>query len=193
VGQSLTLREWERLRYEDPERILVGLRRLAADHHLGDLPYKVASLRSRELREYGENRQCALFCQGLRQAKGIKMEYAQLERADYDFVGRFEKDGFLNYFPIQMKEVVPEGLNSESSLQVELDKLTKYADSTELVIAVHINRVTTVHLSKLVIPTANIGALWLFGANDLSQSTWTIIGDLMRPGAAGYEFAYPQA
>lgn len=188
----MKVREWEMLQFIDPEQVLAGFRAFATTYPLHELPYKVASLRIRDLRQFGESRQCALFCHGLSQVLGQKVSYAQSERADYDFVARFPKDGMLHYWPIQMKELVPEELDPHANLQAELNKLEKYVDSTDLVVAVHINRVATIHLSELVMPRASIGALWFFGANDLTQNTWTIVGNLLRPGARSCEFTHPQ-
>ncbi|STQ89486.1 hypothetical protein [Iodobacter fluviatilis] len=187
----MIVREWEKLQFIDPERALIALRKFATTQSLYELPYEIASLRKRELRPFGESRQCALFCQGLSHIMGRKVVYAQYEHADYDFVARFEKDEVLHYAPIQMKELVPEELNPHANLQSELNKLEKYADSKDLVIAIHINRAATVHLSKLVMPRTSLGALWFFGANDQTQNTWTIIGNLLRPGASSSEFTHP--
>ncbi|MES2949117.1 MAG: hypothetical protein V4858_11305 [Pseudomonadota bacterium] len=188
----MKVREWEKLQFIDPTRALVGLRNFASTEAFSDLPYEVASLRKRELRQFEESRQCALFCQGLSQVTGRKVTYAQSERADYDFIARFPKDGVLHYAPIQMKELVPEEVNPYANLQDELKKLAKYTDSQDLVVAVHVNRVTTIHLSQLILPQATIGALWFFGANDQTQNTWTIVGNLTRPGSRSCEFQYPQ-
>ena len=80
------LREWEKLEYFDPEKILKGLRDIAINLPLDTLPYEVASLRKRDLRSYGESRQCALFCYGMSKVLNTKVSYAHFENSDYDFV-----------------------------------------------------------------------------------------------------------
>jgi hypothetical protein len=92
-----------------------------------------------------------------------------------------------------LKEWVPDVLNPSATLQGELDKLSKYADSCDLVVAFHLNRNATVDPSELIFSNLVIGALWLYGATDAAQEKWRIIGNLMRPGARNYEFLHPVA
>ena len=49
-------REWLQYRYLDPERILTGLREIARTYPLHDLQYHSRTLRTRNLRKYGEGR-----------------------------------------------------------------------------------------------------------------------------------------
>lgn len=184
-------REWVKLDYLKPKKILIGLREIAKSNKLQEMDYKDASLRTRELRQYGENRQCALFCYGMSQALGINIKYAQFEKKDYDFVAFCEKGEEKYFIPIQMKELVPFEVNSKASLQSEINKLKKYSDSKDLVVAFHINRIINIVLSEICIPPLSIGAIWLFGAKDTSQNNWILIGNIMKPNVRWYEFAYP--
>lgn len=168
----------------------MGLRDIALNQSLNELPYKTASLRSRELREYGESRQCALFCYGISQVYGYDMKYAHYEKSDYDFVAVYEHDDILNYVTIQMKELVPDKLNPRADLEDELKKLAKYTDSEDLCVAIFINKATRIEFSELVIPELSIRELWFFGAQTPDQEDWWLIGNMLR-NPQMHSFKYP--
>src|SRR5690606_17177938 len=113
-------RNWARLPFYDPKGGMVALNKLSDEVAVWELPYNVASLRTNGLRRYREGRQCALFCYGVGQRLGIDVRYAESEEQDIDFVVRFERDGFLNFVPLQLKELVPEQVSNSASLQVEI-------------------------------------------------------------------------
>ena len=185
-------REWLKYEYLDPEKILVGLRSISTSYSLHQLRYEARALRTRELRKFGEGRQAALFCYGMGQAIGAKVSFALVERQDFDLVARFEVGGKTNFVPVQLKEWVPAFLPSPQSLQIELDKLAKYVDSKDLVVAFHLNREASVLFSELSFPKT-IGELWFFGAAENSQSRWFLIGNLLSNEALAHEFIYPEA
>ena len=184
-------REWHKLKFVSAKRLLVGLQDIATRCPLHELRYAASSLRTRELRQFGEGRQAALFCYGMGQAIGTTVDFAQNESKDYDIVARFVKDGKLNYVPVQLKEWVPEFLNSASTLQSELDKLEKYVDSHDLVVAFHLNREATVYLLDLRCPEGRVAEIWLYGALSQDQIQWVMIGNLLRRPATNYAFSYP--
>jgi len=186
-------REWLKLQYMDPELFLVGLREIALTMPLDELHYKVSSLRTHALRKAGESRQAALFAYGMGQVLGSPVAFAVYEAQDYDAVVKYAANGKVTYLPVQLKEWVPDFLNPSATLQDELDKLAKYTDSKDLAVAIHLNREATIHLSKLTLPHGSIGGLWFYGATDLTQMRWLLIGNLMIPGATAYEFHYPEA
>lgn len=185
-------REWLQFTYLDPRKILVGLSEIAETYPLNELTYHSRSLRTHALRSFGEGRQAALFCFGIGQALGIDVRFALVERQDFDFIARFEVDGEGQYVPVQLKEWVPAHLPNPQPLQVELDKLAKYADSEDLVVAFHLNRDERVVLSELTFPRT-IKELWFFGASERSQTHWVLMGNLLTEQARVYEFAYPEA
>jgi len=49
-------------------------------------------------------------------------------------------------------------------VQATVDALTKYVDSDELTVAIHLNRQTSFDPVQLVVPALNIAALWVFAA-----------------------------
>lgn len=186
-------REWTQYEYKDARKILVGLRELEQAVPLAGMDYKVASLRTHQLRSYLEGRQAALFCYGIGQILGTHVSFAQVEREDYDIVTRRVVGDELVYTAVQLKEWVPNRIKEESSLQKELDKLQKYVDAKELVVAFHLNRVARIEPKKLNFPVGAIGELWFFGAASADQHTWHLLGNLLSPNAHAHEFEYPVA
>lgn len=188
---STVPREWASLKYLNPTKLLLGFRDIAIQNPLHELPYEIASLRTHALRKYGEGRQAALFCYGMSQATGIETSFALSESRDHDIVVRFYANNKFNFVPVQLKEFVPNFLNGKVTLQKELDKLSKYADSSDLVVAFYLNRVSTINLSELIFPKEKISELWFFGATDPLQNEWTLIGNLLKDNALSYNFKYP--
>lgn len=186
-------REWTNYEYKDAKAILVGLRKIQLSLPLADFDYKVASLRTHQLRPYLEGRQAALFCYGMGRVLGTDVSFAQVEAEDYDIVTRRIVGNELIYTAVQLKEWVPNRIREQSSLQEELDKLKKYVDARELVVAFHMNRDVRVALQSLSLPVGLIGELWFFGAASPDQSTWHLFGNLLGPDARQYEFSYPAA
>jgi hypothetical protein len=183
-------REWLEYQYFDPETILVGLREIALTYPLHELDFHARTLRTRKLRKHGEGRQAALFCHGMSRVIGSKVSFAHVERDDFDIVAKYRENGQVNFVPVQLKEWAPDFLPSPQPLQVELDKLRKYADASDLAVAFHLNRETRVVLSELSYPR-NIGELWFYGCTEPSQNHWVIIGDLLKESVA-YGFVYPE-
>ena len=186
-------RSWPKLNYLDPERILVGLRDVALTYPLHKLRYEAATLRTHQLRPYGEGRQAALFCYGMSHVVGARVQYAQSEQEDFDVIARYQANNEVRYVPIQLKEWVPEDLNPSATLEMELAKLAKYGSSERLVVAFHLNRNTTIRFSELRLPSTKLGALWFYGAKEPSQQHWWLIGNLLKDGPVGHEFTYPDA
>jgi len=189
---STQVNEFSQLEYHDPKAILQRLRKIEQKYPLHELPYEVASLRTRSLKRFGESRQCALFCYGLGAVSNREIEYADFEAGDHDFVARYAEDGYINYVPIQMKEFVPEHVNPKAQLEQELTKLSKYSDSQNLVVAVHLNRTVQIKLQELHLPKLSIAELWFFGARTEDQSSWWLIGNFLKEWRA-YEFNYPES
>ena len=81
------------------------------------------------------------------QMVGAPVWFAQAEASDYDVIARYDRDNVTHYAPVQLKEFVPERVNATAELQAELNKIAKYTDSAELVVAFHFNRDATFHPS----------------------------------------------
>ena len=190
---ELRIREWEKLKFVDPEPILRGLREIAATQPLHELPYEVRSLRRRDLRPYHEGRQAALFCYGMSQVLRTPVVFAQAENSDYDVIARYVLGDTAHYVPVQLKELVPATLNPDADLQSELDKISKYVDSRDLVVAFHLNGDRRVEFWKLRMPTNTIGGLWFYGAKAPDQRNWLLIGDMLKEQNDAHEFQHPGA
>ena len=190
---DIRVRQWEKLNYLDSEAILRGLRTIQMTTSLKDLPYEVAALRRRDLRRYAEGRQAALFCYAMSLIDGSRVSFAQAEASDYDVVARYVRGDVGIFVPIQLKELVPEHVNPRAHLQRELDKISKYVDSSELVVAFHLNTTKRIEFSELRMPVGKVGELWFFGATSQDQVDWVLIGDMLRGTRYAFNFRYPGA
>lgn len=187
------LNAWKNLRFLDPERVLIGLHDIAKMYPLNSFPYEFSSLRRRDVRHFGEGRQAALFCFAMSKVVGVPVWFAQTEASDYDIVTRFRRNDVDHYAPVQLKELVPARVNAASSLQGELDKLSKYVDSADLIVAFHVNRDVRLEPSDLRLPRGAIAQLWLYAATAPDQSKWAAFGDLLGPSPGQFDFIYPSA
>lgn len=184
-------RELQSLPYIDPERLLVDLRRIEQELPLQTLRYAASSLRTHELKRFGEGRQAALFCYGMSKLIGLQVQFAQAETKDFDIIARYVVNDEVSYVPVQLKEWVPSTVNPQASLQGEIDKLAKYADSRDLVVAFYLNRRAHVKFSELRLPEGRLGELWFYWAADPFQSRWMLSGNMLDANASAYEFLYP--
>lgn len=183
---------WKSLAFLRPAVVLDRLRRIAISGVLSDLPEEVQTLRRRDLREFLEGRQAALFCYGASRALGVEVTFALFEEEDYDFIARYRLGEIEHYVPVQLKELVPIRLNKKADLQNLLDSISrKYPTSKDLVVVIHINRdITDLRPSELRLPDG-VGQLWLYGACDRMQQKWLIVGDLLQNPNLVREFHYP--
>ncbi len=179
---DLRLRQVERYDYHDAHQFLKSLREIEAQIALSGLSYKVRSLHTRKLRNSHEQRQAALFTCGMAQRfPEFKFDFSQVEHADYDAVIRWYRQGELNYTPVQLKELVPTGLNADCTFDDVIAGLEKYADSKDLVVAVFLNRrLKGFNIASYKLPLLNLAGLFLFGAARPDQSQWNLIGDLLH-------------
>ena len=183
----------EKIAFKDPEKVLAGLRWVEENLPLHELPDKVRNLRTRSLRSMLEMRQAALFSHGMSVAMGTKVVFALKEEADYDALCSFERQGERLFVPVQLKELVPERLNPESSFQKELDKLQKYRDSKELVVAYHLNRRFKLDINNISRPQGVVAEIWIVAATTPDLSQWSLIGNILSSECYTYKFEYPNA
>jgi site-specific recombinase XerD len=185
-------RAFSRLKYYNPRQVLVELRKTElAIARRTDVPDAVKHLRTQELKPLRELREACLFCYGWSQIDGQSFDVAQGEKDDYDAVASWQSDNQLNFAPIQIKEVVPAHLNQKTSVQDIVNKLTKYTDSEDLTVVIHLNRGTPFSPVDLVMPPLKIAALWVFGALNNEQTRWVIWGNFLETPRWG-EFSYPE-
>jgi hypothetical protein len=185
-------RAFSGLKYCNPRQVLVELRKVElAIADRTDVPDAVKHLRTQELKPLRELREVCLFCHGWSQIDGQSFDVAHVEGQDYDAVASWQSDDQLHFAPIQIKEVVPEHLNRKTSVQDIVNKLTKYTDSEDLTVVVHLNRSTPFAPAELVVPPLKIAALWVFGALNAEQTRWMIWGNFLETPRWG-EFSYPE-
>jgi hypothetical protein len=182
-------RQWRSLTYRDPKAALRrSQRRLHGVAARGD-PF--GNLRSARDRTFRESHQAALFCHGFAEVVlQREVQFALSEDSDYDCVFSWREGNDPTFVPVQLKEVVPDTLNPSSNLDEVLRKLTRYASSGGLVVAIHLNRTGIHHLPSLELPELNIRELWIFGATGRSPSEWALFGNLMEKPKL-YLFEHP--
>lgn len=184
------LRFAQKLEYRDPVPFLRNLREVELQIAASNTPEKIKNLRTNGLKEFREIREAAIFCHGMSERIGQKVFVGRGESQDYDFVASWVVGDTQHLVPVQIKEVVPADLNPKASVQATVDALTKYVNSEDLVVAIHLNRCTLFDPSQLVIPDLKIAELWIFGALTPDESTWGMWGNFMQ-SASGTRYSYP--
>ncbi|WP_152976343.1 hypothetical protein [Methyloglobulus morosus] len=115
-----------------------------------------------------------------------------MEESDFDSVFTWLDNGIQNFAPVQMKELVPEYTNANTTLEQIIDKLRKYVDSSELVVGIKLNRQTSIDFSTVDVSRLPVAEVWMFGATAEDQSKWSLFG---RKGEqwVQYEYELPNA
>jgi hypothetical protein len=179
------------LTYYDPRHVLVELRRQSRQiARRTDVRDAIEQMRTPNLKWLRELRDACVFGYGWSQVDRRPLRVAHAEAQDYDAVVQWEDGDDISFAPLQIKEVVPEPLNPNASLQAIVDSLKKYTDSADLTVAIRLNRDIPFKPNDLVIPTLKIGALWVFGALDREQTRWAIWGNFFHSWQCR-EFSYP--
>lgn len=184
---------WASLKYMNPTKLLLGMDVMFDDSGIRRFKNPSDILLDRRVRDVAEDRRCAIFCHGAGQALGTKILFAPHESADYDYVGAYEHNGTVHTFPIQLKQLVPDRLNSTTSLQRELSKLSKYADAQDLVVAIHVNRKVHIKPQDLDTSGLKVKEIWLYGQLQSEPDTWLLFGNLMAVEPNAYTFQLPAA
>ena len=189
---NIRLRALSKLQYVDPCKLLVRLRVLEREVATASIAPKVRAMRTNGLKAFREMREAAIFCYLIGERMSTKVLLAHGESEDYDFVARWLEANEVRYTPVQIKELVPETLNAEATMCKLIEGLHKYADSSELVVVVHVNRVMHFDPNELEIPSLPIAGLWAFAAIAPDQNEWALWGDLLQT-REGTRHAYPAA
>lgn len=184
-------REWTSLKYMNPTELLLGMDKIFDDCGIKKYSHSSDVLRDRRVKHIADDRRCAIFCHGAGQALGTKILFAAFESADYDYVGAYEHEGVIHHFPIQLKEFVPDRINSSTSLQCEISKLRKYADAQDLVVVMHINRTAFIRPEELDTSGLEVKEIWLFGQMESDAGAWLLFGNLMATEPRAYIFGLP--
>jgi len=199
ITDKIELRFLEKRTWLRPE---AGLRKLETLKFFSQILPGVGgskSWRKEPFKKYFEEFQAALFSYGLQQhAPGYRWEYSYGElpqSREADCFLRCElppENGGTVYKRVQLKELVPDVRNPSDSLQRLITSLaTKYTAPTGreiLVVAIYINRATTVRFQELRIPEMRVEQLWLYGFTD--DVKCFIVGNLLA-NPARQDFVYP--
>ncbi|MDP2015373.1 hypothetical protein [Hydrogenophaga sp.] len=188
---AIRSREAARRDYRDPVPFLKRLR--VIEHRLMDAPLdaQVRTLRTNKLKEWREARLGALFCHGMSERMGQKVFLSKGEFEDADFVGMWFDGDVQHFAPVQIKELVPEELNSRVTLDTLVQGLSIYSGRKDLTVLIHLNRRAHFKPESLVLPPQlPIAALWVLACTDSTQSEWAIWGNFLEQ-VEGTRFAYP--
>lgn len=189
---GITERKLKALKWVDPRRVLINLRRL--EERLPDkMNAKVRRLRTNELKEWREARYAALFAYGIGQRVLEKPTLvAKVEDLDFDFVMRWGDEGGDYFYPVQLKELPPEDLNPGVALEQILGKLNKYSGADDLSVVLLINRRMRFEYHPWASDQKpNIKELWYFGCTSQDQSKWFLYGSVLANTPRYHEFDYP--
>ena len=184
---------WAKLSYTNPTKMLIGLDDLFDSVGIKKYKHPTDILLNRRIRHIAEDRRCAIFLHGAGQALDKKILFSSYESSDYDYVGAYEQNGSIHTFPIQLKQLVPDRLNPSTTLQAEINKLKKYSGSSDLVVAIHLNRKIHLKPQDLDIEGLRIKELWLFGQFGAGKIDWLLFGNLMAANPNEYTFQLPAA
>jgi len=187
---DIRLNEWSKLNFVDPATVLPQLRKIQIDIAHSTIDNRVKNLRTSQLKPHREGWEAALFCYGMGKLLDVPVYIVPYEASDYDAVAMCVKDDTQHFYPLQIKEVVPEELNPNTSINKEIAKLTRYPVSGDTTVVVHVNRAAHLEPSSIIVPKLNIAALWLLGASAPDQSKWFIAGNILDK-AGIFEFDYP--
>ncbi|MEQ8694650.1 MAG: hypothetical protein RIC85_04935 [Gammaproteobacteria bacterium] len=186
-------REFENLTWVDPAQALVNLRWL--EQHLpADIDRRVRRLRTNQLKELREARVGAIFAHGLSKTVLKKrVAVAKVEKADFDFVLRWVESNTNRFYPVQLKELPPEDLNPNITLDDVLRGLNKYNGEHNLSVVIHLNRSIRFEYHPMVTrPNAQINELWYLGCQTSDQSAWFLYGNVFHRWPEKRDFDYPR-
>ena len=188
----ITRRRWQSFDYTDPAGYLRRFR--AVERELTDrlrgVDPDVLALRTDELNRFRELRSAALFTYGMGLALGARIDFADEEDEDYDFMTK-RVDGDTDQFcPVQLKELPPADRNAELTVEGLLGDLpTKYGP-TETVLAVRLSRAGQVNLDRDW-PRVPFAQLWFFWASAPDSAEFSIYGDALETPRQ-WAFDYPE-
>lgn len=189
VSTRVLLNHWRTLQYHDPAEVLRRLRVLEVEFSDVEMDPKLRSLRTSGLKKYRERRDAAVFTYGMGLGKVVAMEYATEESSDYDFVAKWSEGDTQHFCPVQLKELVPEDLNPTTSLSELMAGLTNYSAKTATVLAVKLNRRSSLELPTKV--DVAFSQLWFFWASAPDSARWCTYGDVLQ-NPEFFAFDYPE-
>jgi hypothetical protein len=172
------------LNYEEPETVLHRVMPIVVA--LLQQPESVAHLSGKEKNAYLHQHQAAFLAFMLKHMVGshAKVTLSMEELDDFDCVIKGDVEGQITYKPVQLKHLPDHATNPNIEIQTIIDGIKqKYRSSPELVVAIWVNRDTTLDLASLDFTGLAIEQLWFLG--DLPTGEPTIEGGGMSDLLAG--------
>jgi hypothetical protein len=185
------LNEWKKFEYFDPLIVLPRLRKIREQLSESDIDHKIKSLRINKLKRERENWDVAVFCHLLSLTIGQKIFFSREESSDYDSIFTWADKEAQCFAPIQLKELVPAYTNPNANLQEIINKLSKYKDSNDLIVAIKLNRREKIDFSAIDTRSLSVRELWMFGATTESQTHWSLFGEIISRQVYQYEYELP--
>lgn len=177
---QVELRRLSRLRFIDPELVLPELNKLRCELVQRDVPLSVKNLRTHGLKRSRELWTACIFAHGMREILRTKIYVADDEGGDHDFVCYWDAPETGNICPVQLKEVVPQELNSNSSVQSIIDSIAKKRNYRKRTLAIKLTREGNFNPSTLDLSKLETESVWVFGSVSADQTQWVIWGDLLQ-------------
>lgn len=173
------LREWRTYEYYDPEIILPRLNNIRKQISMTATPDKVANLRTNMLSSEREAWDAAIFCYLISKAINKKLFFSKVESSDYDSIFMLQEENSDSYFPVQMKELVPNEINPKATLQSIINNLEIYTNSPDLIVGIKLNRNENFNFSNISTEKAKVAEIWCFGSTEKNESKWGLYGNLL--------------
>jgi hypothetical protein len=189
---NIVAREFSQMEWLNPEKCLIELRNIEENLPV-QLDEKIRRLRTNPLKKWREARIAALFSYGMSRAVlKLPVLFSRSEEKDFDFVMRWQVEDKDFFYPVQLKELPPDDINSAVTLDDIYTKLEKYSGATDLSVLIHINRRMRFDFNQWTRDRRpNIKELWHLGCESAEQSRFFLYGDTLKRNPRKYEFAYP--
>ena len=187
------VREFDQITWVDAKQVLINFRWIETNLP-SEMNERIRRLRTNELKEWREARIAALFSFGISsQVLKTPILLSKSEQRDFDFVMQWHKNNADHFFPVQLKELPPDDINSKVSVDDIYDKLEKYSGIQDLSVVIYISRRT-----RFEYPLWNrekkpsIKELWYLGCESEDQSRWFLYGSVLEKHPLKYDFRYPE-
>lgn len=117
---NVELNAWGKQSFHDPESVLRKPRKIQLELVPQITDEGIRNLRTSQLKTEREARDAAIFSYGIGQALGTEVLLVREESSNYDFLTCWKSDDALNSCPVQLKELPPDELNANISIESRL-------------------------------------------------------------------------
>ena len=190
---NIQFREFKQMEWFDPQKVLVNLRLLELNLP-EDMDEQHRRLRTNPQKELREGRYAALFAYALNnQVLKLPTRFSKTEQKDFDAVINWLSGNENYYYPIQIKELPPDDINPDVSLDDIFDRLEKYSGQDDLSVVICLNRKTRIQFQPWDRKSKpRIRELWYLGCTDAHQTKWFLYGSVLEKNPMRYDFEYPE-